>query len=91
MVNVDNGHSFDAVLMYGHELTWIIFEVLLFAVVDLAFYNYFLDGAITYIVMEVSTQRLLAVLSMGTNQFEHLLLISGAHHRHHCQLQIPTL
>jgi len=54
--DVDDGHSFDAVLMYGHELTWIVFEVLLFAIIDLAFYNYFLDGAITYIVMEVSTQ-----------------------------------
>jgi len=50
----DGGWSFAAVLFYGHELTLLIFEVLLFGLVDLASHNYFLAAAVTFFVMEVS-------------------------------------
>ncbi|XP_064610907.1 meckelin-like [Liolophura sinensis] len=49
----DNGHSFDRVLFYGHEMTLCVFELLLFAVVDLVAMDYVLSGVITYIISEV--------------------------------------
>lgn len=50
----DDGHSFDAVLFYGHESMLIIFEVLLFGVVDLMAKNYVFSAVILFVVMEVS-------------------------------------
>lgn len=40
-------------LFYGHELTLCVFELLLFAVVDLVAMDYVLSGVITYIISEV--------------------------------------
>jgi len=54
VTDVDGGSSFAAVLFYGHELPLLIFEVLLFALCDLAAHNYFLGAAVTFFVMEVS-------------------------------------
>jgi len=50
----DGGSSFAAVLFYGHETTLLIFEVLIFGLVDLMWHNYFLGAAVTFFVMEVS-------------------------------------
>ena len=50
----DGGSSFSAVLFYGHEFTLLVFEVLIFALVDLASHNYFLGAAVTFFIMEVS-------------------------------------
>ncbi|KAK6982489.1 Meckelin [Biomphalaria glabrata] len=49
----DNGHSFDNVLFYGNELMLLIFDVLLFCIVDLIFTNFVLAGIITYIISEL--------------------------------------
>lgn len=45
----DNGHSFDQVLFYGHEMTLLVFEILLFNVVDLIWQNFVLDGVVTFL------------------------------------------
>jgi len=50
----DGGSSFAAVLFYGHEFTLLTFELLVFALIDLAFHNYFLDAAVTFFIMEAS-------------------------------------
>ena len=50
---VDDGHSFDQVLFYGHESMLIIFEVLLFGVIDLMAESYVLSAILLYIIMEV--------------------------------------
>ena len=50
----DGGSSFAAVLFYGHELTLLIFEVLIFVLVDVAFHYFVLDAAVTFLVMEAS-------------------------------------
>ena len=57
----DGGMSFAAVLFYGHELTLLIFEVLIFGLVDLASHNYFLAAAVVFFVMEASCFCLLTV------------------------------
>ncbi|KAK3586521.1 hypothetical protein CHS0354_035056 [Potamilus streckersoni] len=49
----DNGHSFDQVLFYGNEMTLLVFEILLFCIVDLIFTNYIIAGVITYIITEL--------------------------------------
>ncbi|PIK39447.1 putative meckelin [Apostichopus japonicus] len=46
----DDGHSFDQALFFGHESTLLLFELLLFCVVDLMFQNYLLAGIVTYII-----------------------------------------
>lgn len=49
----DNGHSFDKVLFYGHEMTLLIFEILLFNIIDLIWQNFVLDGILTYIIIKL--------------------------------------
>ncbi|CAL1535264.1 unnamed protein product [Lymnaea stagnalis] len=49
----DNGHSFDNVLFYGNELMLLIFDVLLFCIVDLIFMDFVLAGIITYLIIEL--------------------------------------
>ncbi|XP_041455503.1 meckelin-like [Lytechinus variegatus] len=46
----DDGHAFQKAIFYGNEATLLVFELLLFCIVDLIFTNYVLAGAITYIV-----------------------------------------
>merc|ERR1712013_301232 len=46
----DNGHSFDAVLLYGHEFSLTIFEVLVFCFVDLLATDFLLAAIVTYVV-----------------------------------------
>ncbi|KAJ8042251.1 Meckelin [Holothuria leucospilota] len=45
----DDGHSFDQVIFFGHESTLLLFELLLFCVVDLIFQNYLMAGIVTFI------------------------------------------
>ena len=51
---VDNGHSFENVLLYGHEATLLIFDMLFFAIVDLIFQDFILAAIVVYIADEVS-------------------------------------
>lgn len=49
----DNGHSFDQVLFCGHEMSLILFDTLLFCIVDRIATNFVLAGVITYIITEL--------------------------------------
>lgn len=49
----DDGKSFNSVLFYGHEWTLMLFDLLLFAVVDYIAMDYVLAGIITYIISKV--------------------------------------
>lgn len=50
----DEGHSFSDVLYYGNEATLLIFDMLFFAVVDLATQNFVLAAILTYLQQEVN-------------------------------------
>ena len=50
----DNGHSFDAVLFFGNELTLLTFDILVFSIIDLASGNFVLAGVLTYGISAVS-------------------------------------
>jgi meckelin len=50
----DKRLSFDSLLFYGNELMLLVFEVLFFAIIDLATQNYIFDGAMLYLLMEVT-------------------------------------
>lgn len=45
----DDGHAFQKAIFYGNESTLLVFELLMFCIVDLIFTNYVLAGAITYL------------------------------------------
>ncbi|XP_021355740.1 meckelin-like [Mizuhopecten yessoensis] len=49
----DDGHSFDNCLFYGNEGTLLLFDTLLFCIIDLIATNFVLAGVITYIIMEI--------------------------------------
>ncbi|KAJ6663950.1 hypothetical protein lerEdw1_008904 [Lerista edwardsae] len=49
----DEGHSFSDVLYYGNEATLLIFDMLFFAVVDLATQNFVLAAVLTYLQQEI--------------------------------------
>lgn len=46
----DNGHSFDSVLLFGNESTLLIFDVLLFSVIDIATSDYILAAVLTFFI-----------------------------------------
>ncbi|XP_014675060.1 PREDICTED: meckelin-like [Priapulus caudatus] len=48
----DSGHSFDKVLLYGNELKLLVFDVMLFTIVDLAAHDFLLAGIICYFVTQ---------------------------------------
>ena len=52
----DSGHSFDALLFYGHEFTLLTFDIMIFSFVDLFVQNFLLAGIVTYFVGKVSNQ-----------------------------------
>ena len=52
----DGGHAFDKVLFHGQETTLIMFEILLFCMVDLIFTNFVLAGIVTYVAMMVGSE-----------------------------------
>ena len=45
---------FDAVMLYGNELSLIMFELLLICTVDSLAFDFVTDVVVTYLVMEVS-------------------------------------
>ncbi|XP_062619193.1 meckelin-like [Saccostrea cucullata] len=49
----DDGHSFDQCLFYGNEITLLLFDTLLFCIIDLIATNFVLSGIITYIIVEL--------------------------------------
>ena len=49
----DSGHSFDAVLLYGHEFALTMFDMMVFLFVDLFAEDFLLAGIITFVVGEV--------------------------------------
>ena len=49
----DTGHSFDALLLYGHEFSLTIFDVLVFSFVDLLVQDYLIAAIITFFVGKV--------------------------------------
>jgi len=51
----DSGHSFDAVLLYGHEFSLTIFEILVFSLVDLFAVDFLLAAIVTYLVSKAVT------------------------------------
>lgn len=46
----DTGHSFDSVMLYGHEFSLTIFEVLVFSFTDLFTGDFLISALVTYIV-----------------------------------------
>ena len=50
----DSGHSFDALLFYGHEFTLLTFDIMIFSFVDLFVQNFLLAGIVTYFVGKVN-------------------------------------
>ncbi|KAM9308424.1 meckelin [Gastrophryne carolinensis] len=48
----DENHSFSEVLFYGHESTLLIFDTLLFCIVDMMSQNFVLAAVITYLQQE---------------------------------------
>ena len=54
----DTGHSFDALLLYGHEFSLTIFDVLVFSFVDLLVQDYLIAAIITFFVGKVSRTTL---------------------------------
>lgn len=52
MLDVKN--KFDSLMLYGNELSLIIFELLLICTLNSATEDFVTDAVITYVVMEVS-------------------------------------
>ena len=50
---IDNGHSFDSVLLYGHEFSLTIFEVLVFCFTDLFTSDFLISALITYVITKL--------------------------------------
>ena len=57
-IHLDTGHSFDALLLYGHEFSLTIFDVLMFSFVDLLVQDYLVAAIVTYFVGKVCFKRL---------------------------------
>ena len=51
---IDSGHSFDALLFYGHEFSLIIFDIMVFSFVDLFAEDFLLAGIVTFFVGKVN-------------------------------------
>ncbi|XP_015775238.1 PREDICTED: meckelin-like [Acropora digitifera] len=49
----DNGRSFNSVLLYGHEWTLMLFDLLIFAFVDSLAQDFVLAGVVTYLVAKI--------------------------------------
>ena len=54
----DTGHSFDALLLYGHEFSLTIFDVLVFSFVDLLVQDYLVAAIITFFVGKVNRKHI---------------------------------
>ena len=51
----DTGHSFDRLLLYGHEFSLTVFEVLVMSFIDLFVQDFLAAGIITYFVSKLVT------------------------------------
>lgn len=51
--SLDMRNSFDAMLFYGNEASLVLFEALLFCLVDIYCHNYLTAGITTYILSKV--------------------------------------
>ena len=60
----DSGHSFDSVLFFGNERMLLVFEVLLFCLIDVVVHNFVLAGILTFAIAYVSTFILPTVLQL---------------------------
>lgn len=49
----DSGHSFDAILFYGHEFSLVIFDIMVFSFVDLFAQDFLLAAIVTFFVGKV--------------------------------------
>ena len=80
LLTADKKLSFDKSLFYGHELSLVIFEVLFFAMMDLAAQNYVFDGAMLYLLMEVRLSVCtLCVSTCGQRIFMKGCIAGGFH------------
>ena len=50
---LDRGHSFDALLLYGHEFSLSIFDVMVFSFVDLLTHDFLAAAITTFFVAKV--------------------------------------
>lgn len=60
----DGRHLFHRLFFYGHEKKMLIFEILLFGVVNLSIKNYVMSGLVVYFVSSVG-KLLPCVLSIA--------------------------
>ena len=60
----DTGHSFDALLLYGHEFSLTIFDVLVFSFVDLLVQDYLIAAIFTFFVGKVS-RKYIEIISIN--------------------------
>ena len=51
----DTRHTFDSLMLYGNELSLVMFELLLICTVDSVTQSFVADAVIAYVVMEVSS------------------------------------
>ena len=75
-VSIDKGHSFDALLLYGHEFSLTIFDILVFSFVDLMVQDYLVAAIIAYFVgkvIRIPLQILLHMLLYKIYTFGHVL------------------
>ena len=68
----DTGHSFDALLLYGHEFSLTIFDVLVFSFVDLLVQDYLIAAIITFFVGKVTT-RYIEMIYINQNHVHELV------------------
>lgn len=57
MFIADGKNCFDSVLFYGNETTLVVFELLLFSLVDIYCHNYLTAGLTVFIIFKVRESR----------------------------------
>ena len=68
----DTGHSFDALLLYGHEFSLTIFDVLVFSFVDLLVQDYLIAAIITFFVGKVNRKHI-EMISINRNHNQTII------------------
>ena len=72
----DTGHSFDALLLYGHEFSLTIFDVLVFSFVDLLVQDYLIAAIFTFFVGKVS-RKYIEIISINQNHWYNQSIVFG--------------
>ena len=75
----DTGHSFDALLLYGHEFSLTIFDVLVFSFVDLLVQDYLIAAIITFFVGKVTT-RYIEMIYINQNWYDQCIVLHNTPH-----------